>query len=90
LDEALEEETIFIAWELARLQRGLELVEQQALDLLLLSVLVHLRHGSKWITIRSEGGQLLFLNPAGELLAEIQPSPGIKGIKPTQVAELIE
>jgi exodeoxyribonuclease V alpha subunit len=86
----LEEETVFIAWELARWQPGLKLIERQALILLILSTLVHLWHGSTRITIRDDEGQPLFLDLAGELLTEIQPSPGIDGIEPNGMAKLME
>ena len=41
----VEDEIGLIAWELARWQEGLELIEKQALILLVLTVLVHLRNG---------------------------------------------
>ena len=64
----LEDEIAFIAWELARWQDGLELIEQQALILLILTVLVHLRQGSTRIRLRGQEGRSLRLDLASRLL----------------------
>ena len=52
----IEDEVAVIAWELARWQEGLGLIEQQALILLVLSALVRLRQGSSRIRLRRPGG----------------------------------
>ena len=55
---SIEDEVAFIAWELARWQDGLELIEQQAVILLVLTVLVQLRQGSTRIRLPRPGGTI--------------------------------
>ncbi len=86
----LEQETVFVAWELAQLVPGLELAERQAVILLILSMLVHLRYGSTRIAIRDEEGQPLFQSLANELLAEVEPSPAHSDFPAVLLAALME
>ena len=87
---SVEDEIALIAWELARWQDGLELIEQQALILLVLTVLIHLRHGSTRIRLRGHEGRSIRLDLASRLLKGIEPVPGTIGLEPVQAVELIE
>ena len=69
----LEDEIAFIAWELARWQPGINLFERQALILLILAALVHLRLGSTRIVVRGEQGQALLLDLARQLSSGVDP-----------------
>jgi exodeoxyribonuclease V alpha subunit len=86
----VEDGTAMIAWELARWQEGLGLFERQALILMILTALVHLRGGSTRIRLRGTAGRLLRLDLAERLLSEIPPSPHTEGLGPVQAVELIE
>ena len=86
----VEEEISYIAWELSRWQEGLARDERQALILMILSVLVHLREGSTRLALRSLHGRALRLDLARGLLKDIQPVPGIECIEPARAVELVE
>jgi len=87
----LEDEIAFIAWELARWQPGINLIERQALILLILAALVHLRLGSTRIAVRGERGQALRLDLARRLLSGVEPTMGFDAlVDPVQAAELME
>ena len=79
---SVEDEIALIAWELARWQPGLGLLERQALILLVLTVLVHLRQGSTRIRLRGDQGRSLRLDLASRLLKEIDSSPATPSIEP--------
>jgi exodeoxyribonuclease V alpha subunit len=85
---SVEDEIALIAWELARWQDGLGLFEQQALILLILTVLVQLRQGSTRIRLRGEEGRSICLDLASRLLKSIEPVPGTKCLEPVQAVEL--
>jgi len=87
----LEDEIAFIAWELARWQPGINLIERQALILLILTALVHLRLGSTRIALRGEQGRALRLDLARRLLSGVKPQTGFDAlVDPVQAAELME
>ena len=86
----VEDDIAIIAWELARWQDGLELIEQQALILLVLTVLIHFRQGSTRIRLRGDEGRALRLDFADRLLRGIEPSSATLYIKPEEAVELIE
>jgi exodeoxyribonuclease V alpha subunit len=86
----VEDEISFIAWELARWPEGLATDERQVLILMILMVLLHLRDGSTRLALRGPRGRSLCLDLANGLLKAIQPVPGVRDIKPEQVAELME
>ena len=87
----LEDEIAFIAWELARWQPGINLVERQALILLILTALVHLRLGSTRIALRGEPGRALRLDLARRLLSGVEPKTGFDAlVDPVRAAELME
>jgi exodeoxyribonuclease V alpha subunit len=87
---SVEDEVALIAWELVRWQDGLTLFEQQALLLLVLTVLVHLRQGSTRIRLRGAEGRLVRLDLASRLLKGIEPVPATISLEPVQAVELIE
>jgi exodeoxyribonuclease V alpha subunit len=87
---SIEDEIALVAWELARWQDGLGLFEQQALILLILTVLVQLRQGSTRIRLRGEKGRSIRLDLASRLLKDIEPVPGAIGLEPAQAVELVE
>ena len=86
----LEDEVALIAWELARWQDGLGLIEQQAVMLLILTVLVHLREGSTRILLRGDIGRARRRELAERLLKGIEPSSPTMSVQPAQAVELIE
>jgi len=87
----LDDEIAFIAWELARWQPDITLVERQALILLILAALVHLRLGSTRIAWRGERGQALRLDLARRLLSDVEPTTGFDAlVDPAQAAGLME
>jgi len=87
----LEDEIAFIAWELARWQPGINLIERQALILLILTPLVHLRLGSTRIVLHGERGWTLRHDFARRLLTGVQPTPGFDAlVDPAQAADLME
>jgi exodeoxyribonuclease V alpha subunit len=86
----IEDEIALVAWELARWQDGLGLSEQQALILLILTVLVQLRQGSTRICLRGEKGRSIRLDLASRLLKDIEHAPGAIGLEPVQAVELVE
>jgi exodeoxyribonuclease V alpha subunit len=86
----VEDEVALIAWELARWQDGLGLIEQQSLILLVLTAMVHLRQGSTRICLRGQEGRTIRLDLASRLLKGIAPVPGTTGLEPVQAVELIE
>ena len=87
---SIEDEVALIAWELARWQDGLTLIEQQAVILLVLTVLVQHRQGSTRIRLRSEKGRSIRLGLARRLLEEIKPTPGTIDLEETQAVELVD
>ncbi len=87
---SVEDEVAMIAWELARWQDGLELIEQQALILLVLTVVVHLRQGSTRIRLRGAEGRALRREFAERVLREIEPSQATLHVDAVQAVELIE
>src|SRR5271170_7777382 len=72
----VEDEVGLIAWDLTRCQVGLGLIDQQALMLLILTILVHLRQGSTRIPLRGPEGVAIRLDLASRLLKGIEPIPG--------------
>jgi exodeoxyribonuclease V alpha subunit len=68
----LEDEVTFIAWELARWQPGINLIERQAVIMLILMALVHLRMGSTRIALHGEKGKALRLDFASRLLGDVE------------------
>ena len=87
---SVEDEVALIAWELARWQDGLALIEQQAVILLVLTVLVQLRQGSTRIRLRDQEGRSIRLELASRLLKEVESIPGTIGLEPVQAVELVE
>ena len=87
---SVEDEVAIIAWELARWQDGLGLIEQQALILLVLTVIVHLRQGSTRIRLRGEEGRALRREFADRVLRGLEPTVATLNIEPVQAVELIE
>jgi exodeoxyribonuclease V alpha subunit len=70
----MEDEIVYIAWELARWQEGLAPRERQALILLILSALIQLRQGSTRIALRSGGdGQSRRIELVKGLIGSVQP-----------------
>ena len=65
---AIEEEVVFLAWELARWPAGLNVEERQALALLALTALVELRQGSTRLPLRGEEGREVRFDVARRLL----------------------
>ena len=78
-----------IAWELARWQDGLELIEQQALLLLMVTMLIHLRQGSTRIGCAERKAAVRF-DLASRVLKGIEPAPGGLMLEPMHAVELIE
>ena len=64
----LEEDVVFLAWELARWQPGLDPDERQALILLILTALIQERQGSTRIAFRDRDGRELRFELASRLL----------------------
>jgi exodeoxyribonuclease V alpha subunit len=85
-----DDECALIAWELARWQDGLLYTEQQALILLILTVLVHLRQGSTRIRLRGPEGRLMRLDLAARLLKGIESAADRSDVEPVAAVELIE
>jgi exodeoxyribonuclease V alpha subunit len=86
----IEDEIALIAWELIRWQNDLGLIEQQALLLLVLTVMVHLRQGSTRIRLRGPEGRFIRLDLASRLLKGIEAAPATMSLEPIQAVELIE
>ena len=77
---SIEDEVALLAWELARWQHGLMPTEQQAVILLVMTVLVQLRQGSTRVR----------LDVASRLLKEIERTPGAIGLELGQAVELVK
>jgi exodeoxyribonuclease V alpha subunit len=86
----VEDEVALIAWELARWQDGLGLTEQQALILLIVTTLIHLRQGSTRVRLRGPEGRFIRHELARQLLEGIKSVPGAPSLDPVQAVELIE
>jgi exodeoxyribonuclease V alpha subunit len=86
----VEDEIVFVAWELARWQEDLGLVERQAVILLILTAIVHLREGSTRIPLRTTAGRTHRLDFATKMLQGVQSSPDTGGMSPVQAVELVE
>ena len=86
----LEDEIALIAWEWPAGRTGLGLIEQQAVMLLILTALVHLREGSTRILLRGEVGRSRRLDFADRLLKGLEPMPATAGLEPVHAVELIE
>ncbi len=86
----LEEEIVLIAWELTRWQDGLELVERQAVMILILAVLIHLREGSTRIRLKGGAGPSVLLDLAARLLKGQDPVPPPLRLEAVQVVKIIE
>jgi len=87
----LEDEIAFIAWELARWQPGITLLERQALILLILTALVHQRLGSTRIALRDEQGRALYHDLARPLLSSVKLTTEFDAlVVPDRAAELME
>ncbi len=77
----LEDEIVYVAWELARWQEGIAPRERQALILLILSALIQLRQGSTRIALRAR---------ADDQSRRIELVKGlIGGIQPKAVSETL-
>ena len=79
---AIEEEVVFLAWELARWPAGLNVEERQALALLALTALVELRQGSTRLPLRGEEGREVRLEVARRLLDDAHAGPGLDPAAP--------
>jgi len=86
----IEGEVGVLAWELARWQPGLGLVERQALILLIISALVQVRLGSTRFALRGEPGRALCLDLTSRLLAGVKPMTGCHRLEPARAVDLIE
>ena len=86
----LEDEVAFLAWELARWQPGISLLQRQAMILLIITVQVHLRLGSTRIAWSGEQGDAIRLSLATNLLSGLEPIAGFAALAdPGQAANLM-
>ena len=86
---AIEEEVVFLAWEVARWPVGLEVEERQALALLALTALVALRQGSTRLPLRGEEGRAVRLDLARRLVDDTRAGPGLDAARAVDVADAL-
>jgi exodeoxyribonuclease V alpha subunit len=86
---AIEEEVVFLAWELARWPVELQAEERQALALLALTALVALRQGSTRLPLRNDEGREVRLEVARRLLDDARAGPGLGPAQAVDVADAL-
>ena len=87
----LEEEILYIAYELARWQMGINLVEREALILLILVTLVQMRQGSTRIALHDDAGRAVWVELAERLLGGVHRATGVEALDdPSKMTDLIE
>ncbi len=86
---SVDEEVVFLAWELARWPAGLEVEERQALALLALTALIELRQGSTRLPLRGEEGREVRLDVAHRLLDDALAGPGLGPTRAVEVADAL-
>ncbi len=88
----MEDEIVYIAWELARWQKGLAMRERQAVILLILSALIQLRQGSTRIALRSGADdQSRQMELIRGILGGVQPKAEIETlVDPIEAIDLME
>ena len=88
----MEDEIVYIAWELARWQEGLAMRERQAVILLILSALIQLRQGSTRIALRGGADdQSRQMELIRGILGGVQPKAEIETlVDPIEAIHLME
>jgi exodeoxyribonuclease V alpha subunit len=88
----LEDEIVYIAWELGRWQEGLVPRERQALILLILCVLIQLRQGSTRIALRrAHDRHSLQIELINGILGGIEPKAGSETlVDPTEAIRVMD